>query len=229
MFASLATVSTLFLAAASLVSAHPTAHSELARRVNIVARGKPAGWPDAALENYDVYHARYNALACSGKHGDKKFFNSCCTPMNAGQKLSSRPAECSPKPATNPTKPPTKPSTPVKSSDDDDNSGAPVNKGGKATFFFQNGQPGACGKRNPDSLPLVALDTRRYGNTSRKSSDCGRHVRIKNIKNGKTVVAIIADACPTCANSNSLDLSTGAFDAIGDRDTGVLSIEWSFV
>jgi len=242
MFASLATVSTVFLAAVSLVSAHPMVHSQLAQRHTIETRGQPAGWPTKLLENYDVYHARYTALDCKSKHGDKSFFNTCCTPMKAGQKLSSRPAKCTP--------------IPVKASDNDDDEGddcddddsssttqaqatstkasstpkptGSVFTGGKATFFFQNGAAGACGKQNPDSLPLVALDTRRYGNPNRKSSDCGRHVLIKNVKNGKTVKALVADACPTCANTNSLDLSTGAFDAIGSRSTGVLDITWSF-
>jgi hypothetical protein len=257
MFASLATVSTVFLAAVSLVAAHPMVHSELARRHTIETRGKPAGWPDKLLEDYDQYHTRYTALNCVSKHGDKAFFNSCCTPMLAGQKLSSRPAQCTPKASTNddddddcddddtpPVKaaPPAKPTsskvtvkststkksspTPVKASGGNDNLS---NTGGQATFFFQNGAAGACGQKHADSVPLVALDFRRYGNTNRASPDCGRHVLIKNTANGKTVTALVADACPSCENSNSLDLSTGAFDALGSRDAGVLPIIWGFI
>lgn len=44
----------------------------------------------------------------------------------------------------------------------------------------------------------------------------------------KSVTAIVADECPGCSTADSLDLSTGAFDAIGDEDTGVLSISWYF-
>jgi expansin (peptidoglycan-binding protein) len=40
--------------------------------------------------------------------------------------------------------------------------------------------------------------------------------------------ATVADACPSCTSEYSLDLSTGAFDAIGDEDTGVLDITWYF-
>merc|ERR1711939_1210621 len=48
-------------------------------------------------------------------------------------------------------------------------------------------------------------------------------------QNGKSVVATVADMCPSCASSGSLDLSTGAFDVIGAQDTGVLPISWDFV
>jgi len=231
MFASFATVSTVFLAAVSLVSAHPMIHSELARRHTLETRGQPAGWPVKLLEDYDQYHTRYTALDCASKHGDKTFFNKCCTPMLAGQKLSSRPAECIPKAPTSSTKPATSTkasSTSSKPTATPPSGGSFPNTGGQATFFFQNGVAGACGTKHADSVPLVALDTRRYGNTSRKSSDCGRFVIIKNTKNGKTVRALVADACPTCKNSNSLDLSTGAFDKLGSRNDGVLPIAWRF-
>merc|ERR1711939_949017 len=84
------------------------------------------------------------------------------------------------------------------------------------------------GDVNDDYSKVVALDTRRFGPTW-KSPDCGRTVKITNTDNGKTVLAKVADACPTCKNYNSLDLSVGAFEAIGHRDTGVLPIKWHFV
>lgn len=79
---------------------------------------------------------------------------------------------------------------------------------GQATFFFrefscslvipsltsfshaENGNPGACGVWNSDSLPLVALDYRLYGDMGKTSSDCGRKLTITNTANGKSVVAI---------------------------------------
>merc|ERR1712093_762127 len=73
---------------------------------------------------------------------------------------------------------------------------------GQATFFYQNGNPGACGNYNKDSAKVVALDYRMYSN----GDHCGKTV------NGKSVVATVADMCPSCASSGSLDLSTGAFD-----------------
>lgn len=56
---------------------------------------------------------------------------------------------------------------------------------------------------------------------------CGQWVNIKNTANGKTVTAKVADECPGCGYG-SLDLSLGAFAAIGNYDTGVLPITWSF-
>lgn len=104
---------------------------------------------------------------------------------------------------------------------------APVKRGysGQATFFYQNGNPGACGNYNDDSTKLVALDSRMYGN----GEYCGKTVKITNTDNGQSVTAVVADECPTCASAGSLDLSTGAFDAIGNQDTGVLPITWDFV
>lgn len=88
----------------------------------------------------------------------------------------------------------------------------------------QGGAAGNCGIKNSDSTPLVALTTALYGN----GQYCGKKVTIKNNANGKTVTAIVQDSCPGCATRYSLDLSTGAFDKIGDESTGVLDISWSF-
>jgi len=101
--------------------------------------------------------------------------------------------------------------------------------GGIATFFFQNGVAGACGTVHQDSDFIVAIDAARYGDTGEKSPLCGKQVHITNTANKKSVTATIADACPTCDNSNSIDLSTGTFKTIGDESAGVLNIEWFFV
>ncbi|GAA6009814.1 hypothetical protein JCM11491_000824 [Sporobolomyces phaffii] len=101
--------------------------------------------------------------------------------------------------------------------------------GGKATFFYQMGGYGACGKIHQDNDFGVALQIDRYGTSSNSNPDCGKTVLIKNNANGKTVEAQVWDACPGCANYNSLDLSVGAFDAIGDQATGVLDISWQWV
>lgn len=244
MFASALTLATFALAAFSSVAAVPaSAHKHAA----IARRGPPPGWPTNQLENYDVYHARYNALDCKDKHDDKAFFDKCCTPMLKNQKLSSRPDECDPdklpecddptptpssskKPTPTPTSTKKTSSSPSKPTSPAGGSGGFDHKGGQATFFFQHGNPGACGHRNPDSLPLVAITSSIWGGSfSRASSKCGKMVRIRNTENGKTVDAVIADACPTCRGGNSLDLSTGAFDKLGSRSKGVLKIEWKFL
>jgi expansin (peptidoglycan-binding protein) len=57
-------------------------------------------------------------------------------------------------------------------------------------------------------------------------SHCGQTVVITG--NGKTISAKVADECPTCASSGSLDLSYGAFTALASTDAGVVSITWHF-
>ncbi|CAE6414533.1 unnamed protein product [Rhizoctonia solani] len=107
--------------------------------------------------------------------------------------------------------------------------GGDVIKGGFATYFEQGANAGACGDFHSDGDSVVALDYRRYGPLNQKSSDCGRKVRITNTKNGKSVTAIVADACPSCINDNCLDLSHGAFDQIATRKEGMVPIEWEFI
>lgn len=95
----------------------------------------------------------------------------------------------------------------------------------KATFFYQGGAAGACGNTNSDEVPLVALPPELYSN----GEHCGQGVLIRNKENGKSVIAKVQDMCPGCPTSHSLDLSTGAYDAIGAQATGVLPIEWGFI
>jgi len=76
---------------------------------------------------------------------------------------------------------------------------------------------------------IAAIDAIRYGDTSVVSRLCGKQVSITNTDNQQTVVVTIADACPTCDNSNSIDLSVAAFQQLGPLSQGVLPIIWSFV
>ncbi|VDC05951.1 unnamed protein product [Peniophora sp. CBMAI 1063] len=97
--------------------------------------------------------------------------------------------------------------------------------GGMATFYFQGGVAGSCGNVNPDSALIVAVQAQSYN-----AANCGRQVRVTNTQNQRSVVATIADRCPTCQNNpNSLDLSQGAFDAIADEATGVVPIEYTYL
>lgn len=105
-------------------------------------------------------------------------------------------------------------------------SGSTVKGSGFGTFFFQGGVAGACGDVHKDSDFVVALDKDLYGNTSEKSQYCGDTIKITNKANGKQVTAIVADACPTCANWGSVDLSQGAFDQIAEESTGMINITW---
>ena len=99
---------------------------------------------------------------------------------------------------------------------------------GQATYFYQNGNPGACGNYNSDSTPLVALPAQYWGNGgSQPSQYCGQYIQVN--RNGRTVNAIVADLCPTCVGSDSIDLSSGAFNQIASPDEGSVSISWKFI
>jgi len=100
--------------------------------------------------------------------------------------------------------------------------------GGQATYFYQGGNPGACGIYHSDSDYILALDYRLYGSLGVQSQYCGRSVTITNTNTGATATGVVADACPTCSNENSLDLSVGLFQALGNMNDGVLPISWHF-
>ncbi|GAA5995819.1 RlpA-like double-psi beta-barrel domain-containing protein [Rhodotorula paludigena] len=101
-----------------------------------------------------------------------------------------------------------------------------VYSGGIATYFFQNGNPGNCGNYNSDSTLLVALPTNTYAG----GSHCGQSVRITKVDTGKQITAKVQDSCPTCRNDQSLDLSWGAFSALGGTESmGIFDITWQFV
>ncbi|GAA6010336.1 hypothetical protein JCM10207_005180 [Rhodosporidiobolus poonsookiae] len=101
-----------------------------------------------------------------------------------------------------------------------------VYTGGIATFFYQNGVAGNCGNVNSDSTPLVALPTKTYAG----GKYCGQYVSITRLDTGDSIKALVADSCPTCENDNCLDLSWGAFTALGGTQSmGVFDIKWSFI
>ncbi|GAA6007337.1 hypothetical protein JCM11491_003092 [Sporobolomyces phaffii] len=97
--------------------------------------------------------------------------------------------------------------------------------GGIATFFYQNGVAGNCGNVNSDSTLLVALPTATYEG----GAHCGKYVTITRSDTGKSINALVADSCPTCNNNACLDLSWGAFSALGGTESmGVFDITWQF-
>ncbi|PPQ87999.1 hypothetical protein CVT25_001078 [Psilocybe cyanescens] len=126
-----------------------------------------------------------------------------------------KPVVTSAKPA--PAKPAVTPST--------NSASSTVETGGFATFFFQNGVAGACGTVHKDTDMIAAMDQDRYGFSGNKSPLCGKQVKITNTKNQKTVVVTVADDCPTCVNSNSIDLSQGAFEKIATVEEGMVPSE----
>ncbi|BGP37885.1 hypothetical protein JCM10450v2_001821 [Rhodotorula kratochvilovae] len=91
---------------------------------------------------------------------------------------------------------------------------------GRATYYFQGGAAGSCGNYASDSDYIVAVNAAQMN-----SGLCGKTVKITNTANGKTITARVADTCPGCGYG-SLDLSEGAFGALGSYSSGVLPIAW---
>lgn len=114
------------------------------------------------------------------------------------------------------------------SNNNNSNGDGDVHTGGEATFFYQGGAAGACGQVHSDSDFICAMDQDLFGTSGPSSPLCGKQVKITNTANGNTVTVTVADDCPTCSNSNSIDLSVAAFQALGDMSLGVLPISWQF-
>jgi len=217
----------------------------IARALPIAKRDSSTHWW-SGLEPYKTYHARYIELDCENKH-NTSFFTQCCHPRSKDADISKIPEQCLGSDDTcddddndndnndgNPTTPvnvapnpsvPASPpaSTPTSTGSDDGN----VIKGnGDGTFYLQNGNAGACGQFHPDSDKIVALDSQLYGDTGEVSQYCGKTIEITNTANGKSVKAVVADACPTCVSKGSVDMSVGTFTEIAAEATGDIKISW---
>ncbi|KAJ7172421.1 RlpA-like double-psi beta-barrel-protein domain-containing protein-containing protein [Mycena filopes] len=97
--------------------------------------------------------------------------------------------------------------------------------GGFGTWFTQNGVAGACGTVHKDTDFVVALETKTYD----KGVNCGRRIQIIDASNGKSVEGVVADECPTCTNSQSVDMSLGMFKELAALSVGEFSIKWKFL
>lgn len=224
----------------------------LGRSIPLAKRtGKDHWW--SMLEPYDQYHTRYMALSCETQHG-QPFFDLCCHPRLKNVDLSTIPEQCipaddecddddddqgsdpgpatpaqtpthTPAPAPTPKPKPTQAPTPTTTHHTTTTSAhSPVKTSGSGhgTWFTQNGNAGACGNYNKDSSFVVALDSRIY-----TQSLCGKTIHLTNTDNGHTVTAIVADECPTCASSHSVDLSVAAFKALAAQSVGDIPISWT--
>jgi len=221
----------------------------LARALPVAKRDSQSHWW-SGLESYSSYHARYLELDCENKH-NTSFFNQCCHPRLKDADLSKIPEECTAgndcddddndndgssttsslvpvNAAPNPTATMSTAPTPSPKSKPSggSNNGSVLTGSGHGTFYFQNGNAGACGQFNPDSDKIVALDSQLYGDTGKVSQYCGKTIQITNKANGKTVKAVVADACPTCDSKGSVDMSVGTFTTIAEEPTGEIDITW---
>jgi len=109
------------------------------------------------------------------------------------------------------------------------NGNGEVIEGGFATYYFQNGVAGACGKVHSDDDMIAALTGKFYGDFSQTSNKCGKTIRVTRKSTGKSIDVIVADACPTCVTGGSVDLSTGAFNKLGKPEEGMFDIVYQFL
>lgn len=86
-----------------------------------------------------------------------------------------------------------------------------VFSGGIATFYTQNGVKGACGQVHSDDDIIAALQTSQYAG----GKHCGQYIQVLNKHTKATKRVLVADECPTCDSSTSVDFSKGAFKALG--------------
>jgi len=200
----------------------------------------PSYYNESLLESYDSYRTRYVALNCAQQH-NTTFFDQCCHPLLTTQNLSDRPAICTPSadalssassllatPTITPTPSAVVNVAPSPSAATVSTIGGDILSGfnvGSATYFYQNGNPGACGTVHSDSDLVVALDTYSYGD----GENCGRKVKLVNKTNGKSVEATVADKCPTCISNYSVDCSLGTFLAMSELSVGIFDLAWDYV
>ncbi|KAG2238075.1 hypothetical protein BDF21DRAFT_372615 [Thamnidium elegans] len=98
---------------------------------------------------------------------------------------------------------------------------------GIGTFFDpvnEGGAQGACGPYADVDSQIVAMNGDQYGDMSKKSSWCGKRVKICYEK--KCTIATVTDACPTC-DHGCLDLTPAVWGQL-ERDTnkGIIPISW---
>ncbi|ODN76639.1 hypothetical protein, variant [Cryptococcus amylolentus CBS 6039] len=106
-----------------------------------------------------------------------------------------------------------------------------VYTGGYATFYSQGSSAGECGDYHSDDDYVIAIDSNGWWSdyeSNDSSPYCGKSITLTNTNNGKSVTAVVADVCPSCTTSNSLDLSVAAFNAIASEDDGMVPITWFF-
>jgi len=98
---------------------------------------------------------------------------------------------------------------------------------GIATWYTQNGNPGNCGKYLDDSDYIVALYTPQYGS----GDHCWEQVMLTNVDTGATVVATVADSCPSCEQNGNIDTSVAVFAVLSGNNpgAGVENVKWAFL
>ncbi|KAF5098142.1 hypothetical protein D0Z03_001270 [Geotrichum reessii] len=116
---------------------------------------------------------------------------------------------------------------PSSSSSSGSSSGGSGSNAGDGTYYDTG--LGACGITSTDSDFIVAISHARFdavnpGNPNNNPL-CGK--KITAYRGGKSVQVTVVDRCPGC-DTNSLDFSPAAFQALGSFDEGRIPITWDF-
>jgi rare lipoprotein A (peptidoglycan hydrolase) len=67
--------------------------------------------------------------------------------------------------------------------------------------------------------------------TDENGANCGKKVKLVNKANGNSIVATVADSCPSCQVNGNIDLSEKAFSTLADGNMGlgILDVEWGYI
>lgn len=109
---------------------------------------------------------------------------------------------------------------------------APAVINGKVTYYHAG--LGACGQTHSGSDFVVALnkiifDPQTPGGNPNNNALCNRRIRVRDPGNGRLIDVTVAGRCEICS-ANDLDLSQGAFEALGHHvDQGVSYADWQWL
>jgi len=57
---------------------------------------------------------------------------------------------------------------------------------------------------------------------------CGKTITIENKATGAKQTAVVADECPSCVSTQSVDMSRGLFETLATLEEGMINIAWGF-
>ncbi|CAO3692183.1 unnamed protein product [Umbelopsis ramanniana] len=103
-------------------------------------------------------------------------------------------------------------------------------RGNRGTWYSGNDlKNAACYDRNGLPPYSASIHSLIGAMAMKKFEQCYKCMKITNKANKKSVVVKIVDKCAGCVVGKAIDLTPGAFQKIGNLDTGVLDITWKTV
>ncbi|KAH8554138.1 RlpA-like double-psi beta-barrel-protein domain-containing protein-containing protein [Umbelopsis sp. PMI_123] len=110
------------------------------------------------------------------------------------------------------------------------NSTTSLEKRGRGTWYSGNDlKNAACYDRNGLPPYSASIHSMIGAMAMHSFESCYKCMKITNRSNKKSVVVKIVDKCAGCVVGKAIDLTPGAFQKIGNLNTGVLDISWKTV